>query len=192
MRLVPALLVAVLAAACVYSIQPLYTDADRALMPALVGTWAGENPLLRLTIVQEPDSTYVLIYTDEEGKTDRFVGHLTAIGELRVLDVEPERNDVGHGDSYESQLLSLHAFLIVNATDRRLVVQPLAGDSLRAYMKAHPGAVQLVEREGTLVLTAGTDDLRRLVATLASRPGYFGTDDSLVRLVPAPAGPTRQ
>jgi hypothetical protein len=191
MRLAAALLTAVLAAGCVYSIQPLYTNADLELMPALAGTWGGESPLVRLTIAEQPDSTYLLIYTDEAGKTDRFIGHLTGIGPLRVLDVEPERSGGDHGDSYESQLLSLHAFFVIDRADRWLRVRTLEADSLRAWAEAHPDAVPLVEREGTLVLTAGTADLRRLVTTLAGRAGYLASD-SLVRLVPAPPAPDRR
>lgn len=191
MRRAAALLTAVLAAGCVYSVQPLYTNADLMLMPALAGTWGGESPLVRLAIAEQPDSTYLLIYTDEAGKTDRFIGHLTGIGPLRVLDVEPERASGEHGDGYESQLLSLHALFVIDRADRWLRLRTLEADSLRAWAETHPGTVPLVEREGTLVLTAGTADLRSLVTMLAVRPGYLASD-SLVRLVPAPAAPERR
>jgi hypothetical protein len=191
MRMFPAACAVLLAAGCVYTIHPIYVEAERVLMPELVGTWGGESPLVRLTIAQEPDSTYLLIYTDEEGKTDRFVGRITSLAERRVLDVEPERSVGDHGDSYEAQLLTLHSFFLLGASDRWLRVQTLNADSLRAFGKAHPGGAVVIDHDGTALLPAETADLRRLVATLAARPGFFGLD-SLVRLVPAPEGAGRR
>ncbi len=181
LALVPA---SCLVVACVYTIHPVVPAGGHGRLPALAGTWAGEAATLRLTIVEQADSSYLIIYTDEEGQTGRFVGRVAELGGVTVLDVTPEERDLGYGESYQSLLLPLHAVFVVRQADRELRLAQLQPDSVRAHLTRMPPASAWVDHDGTLVLTADTPILRQLIAGFATQPGFLEEAEPLRRLAP--------
>lgn len=173
------LLLPVLLGACVQSVHPLYTEQSLTAEPALVGTWldAGRASL----VVAERDSvSYDVLSLGDDLTPSSWILHLTTLGEGRWLDAEPapERD---WSEAYADAMLPLHQFLLLRAVGDSLHVATLKHDSLKATLEREPSLAAHTIVNGTVVLTASTDQLRAFLASYVRRPGVLDEADPLTR-----------
>ena len=82
---------ALLLASCepVQSIHPLYTDANLAFEPALLGTWVEEGGSKVLIFQESGEEAYRVIYFRDPVEYG-FEAHLVRLGDLLFLDFLPD------------------------------------------------------------------------------------------------------
>ncbi|MCC6797567.1 MAG: hypothetical protein IT366_20805 [Candidatus Hydrogenedentes bacterium] len=86
-RLAPLLILPVLLSGCmVRSLQPIYTDKDLVVMPALEGTWKGDEEGKDTFSFARQDDKYLFSLTENED-TLAAVAHFAKIGKRTYMDL---------------------------------------------------------------------------------------------------------
>ncbi len=176
---------ATMAVGCMGMVHTPYTDADLTFDPELVGTWVDTAEGGSFQVITHEDRAYVLVWTDEDGRSGRFIGHQFRLGQNVFLDIVPEPL---HSplEGYKDHFLPLHTLLLIKRDGPRLEVRTLQIDSLRQYLETHPSAVTytIVNHVGDedILLTALTNRLRLFLADYVRRPGIWDEEDVLYRL----------
>ena len=173
-----------LAACGVGSVSPLLSDADVRFEPRLVGTWRAPDSREFAVITALAPNGYSVAYTENDGKVGRFVGHLGAVGSLRVLDLEPAELPKEWSDSYKQMLLPLHGLIVIDSVGRELRFRELNTDSLRAFLDREPQAIAHFRTKDGIVLTASTADVQRFLTSYFQRPAVLGSADVWQRQTP--------
>ena len=173
----------------VFSINPLYEDADtsRAFDRSLTGNWWEPNGgcLLTLTPEGEPyPSTYHVEYAApaerkdadclvDAGKKVEFEGRVVNLGEHRFLDLAPLDKDICF------QCLPLHSIYMVSLDKDTLSLVPMDYDWLRSALQekrlnlSTSEDVESSESGDPITLTVSTKDLRNLAGKYADDHDVF-------------------
>lgn len=175
----------------VLSVNPLYTEADTAFEPALLGEWIESGDSADLEYVfrfsRLGDGGYTLErYSRFEGGRTITAAHLVKLGDQLVLDVFPLEPD-DHFPLYPAGSLFAHVFYRIDQLEPTLVATCLDQQWLTAHLAEHPGAVSHasgitpwesvghgggVEHGGEqsyytpLLLTAATPELQAFMASM--------------------------
>ncbi len=180
--LVPALLVCVVLAGCVTTLNQIYTDKDLTFDKSILGDWQDADTPETYSLSQSGENEYHLLYTNEEGIPAEFTLHLVRIDSLLFFDVFPDEPDLGGNEFYEIHFLPVHSFVRVVQTDPEFLLATINSDWLDDYVQEHPGQIAGQDTEGELVLTAQTEDLQRFLIKMASTEGAFNEPGELIRL----------
>ncbi len=156
----------------VKSTTPVVDAKNRVFDARLVGTWQSDDGK-QTAVVTAQDSGYLVLYTDERGKTGRFDASLGRLGRERVLDLVPDDEGLESSDSYKGMLLPLHTFLLIDSIGTEITARSILADSVKAYLERDPAAIAHVKAEDDVILTAATDELRAFFETFAARPGVL-------------------
>lgn len=156
-RMLPILIVAA-AVGCVPSMQPSYTEKDLTFDPQLVGLFQQATATWDFT--KTGDKEYQLIYTDEEGRSGRFIAHLAAVGGARFLDLHPVKGDVQANEFYKFHLLPIHTTYLVQQTSPDVKLAGLDMRWLNEYLAANPEAIQNTTFDNQHLITAPTVELQ--------------------------------
>jgi hypothetical protein len=167
--------------ACVQSVNPLYTDATLATVPALVGTWVATSGDV-LVVTSRDSATFRIALVDQDGEISLWTGRATSLSGRRWLDVEPAALPDEWSDEYRQSFLPVHQFWALRRVDSVLVAAGLVFDSLKAVLAREPAAVAHTRIQGEIVLTAETPALRGFVAAFADRPGSLEDGETLRRV----------
>ena len=169
---------------CVGSLHPVYTEADLAFDPALVGSWADSTSDDRATITPSGKNAYHIALTDKDGTT-RYTGHLARVNGRLVLDLLPDTRDLPMTSAYSDALQPIHTFVYVELTAARLGLTTLNADSLAEYLRRRPKAIAhaIVENERVL-LTASTRDVQAFLKTYTRRPNVMTDLSVWIRRTP--------
>ena len=178
-----------MAVGCVGMVHAPYTDADLTFDHELVGTWVDTALGGSFQMIAREDGAYVLVWTDEDGRSDRFIGHEFQLGQNVLLDIVPEPL---HSplEGYRDHFLPLHTLLLIKRDGPRLGVRTLQIDSLRQYLETHPSAVTytVVNHVGDedILLTALTNRLRLFLADYVRRPGIWDEEEVVLYRLSVP------
>ncbi len=178
-----------MAVGCMGMVHAPYTDADLTFDPELVGTWVDSADAKIIQVISHEDRAYVLVMTDEDGQTGRFIGHQFRLGQNVFLDIVPEplRSPL---EGYEYHFLPLHTLLLMKRDGPRLELRSLHIDSLRQYLETHPSAVTytVVNHVGDedILLTALTNPLRLFLADYVRRPGIWDEEEMVLTRLSVP------
>jgi hypothetical protein len=157
------LLLALLVAGCVPSLQPLFTDRDLVFDERLLGAWVeGEESWT----FEKRDALSYRLVVREKGAEAPFVAHLGKLRGHLLLDIYPEESakkvldDSGYGQSF----IPAHGFFKVGEVGDRLGLRVLDNQWFENYLRLHPRALAhyLVPDHG-LVLTASTQELQKFL-----------------------------
>lgn len=181
-----ALCAGVVAAGCIPSLHPLYTDDDLIFEPALLGTWNNEEDHDLWTFEQTAGPGYLLTVTgsDEDPEDPMvFEAHLMELGSHRFLDVS--LHDLDGLDRFGPHLVPAHSFyrLAIEADALQMVALDegwlrdkieageitIKHEFVRAPSRFGPGTEEL------FVLTASTEELQAFVTRHADDPEAFRT-----------------
>ena len=177
------------AVGCMGMVHAPYTDADLTFDPELVGTWVDTAEGWSLQVISHEDGAYVLVMTDEDERSGRFVGHQFRLGQNVFMDIVPEPL---HSplEVYENYFLPLRTLLLMKRDGPRLEVRSLNIDSLRQYLETHPSAVTytVVNHVGKedILLTALTNRLRLFLADYVRRPGIWDEEELVLYRLSVP------
>ena len=181
---------AMMAVGCmVMMVHAPYTDADLTFDPGLIGTWLDSADAEIIQVISHEDRAYVLVWTDEDGRSGRFIGHQFRLGQNVFLDIVPEPL---HSplEIYENYFLPLRTLLLMKRDGPRLDVRILNIDSLRQYLETHPSAVTytVVNHSGDedILLTAPTNRLRLFLADYVRRPGIWDEEENVLYRLSVP------
>ena len=153
------------------SMNPLYTEKDLIVDPMLEGIWGDpENPQdetweFRLQddksyrLVVREDEQHLLINPEKDGL---FEVHLLKLGENKFLDLFPEEPE-GVNGFYKAHVIPAHSFLRMKLEGHVLSVAELDVEWLQAEADSSRLDIPYQRREGTIVLTASTEELQKWV-----------------------------
>ena len=180
-----ALLALMIAAGCVQSLHPLYTDADIVFEPALLGTWDGDGSGSSWEFAQAGGNAYTLVFTDENGVTGAFDAHLADINGRLFLDFFPQEPEIDANDFYMLHIMPVHTFALVELSEDELKMSVIDPNWLDELLAEDPGAIKHEIVMEFLVFTASTEELKAFVTRCADTEGAFSDPMNLKRIVGA-------
>ena len=184
-RFMPAVLVVVLASACVplTSLHPLWDESHLVPLPALVGNWASEDGKSTLKFTQEEKESYHLTYSNEDDSS-QFVVHAVMIGKHTFLDLFPDEKAFEKRLAGEAYLPVIPAHIFARITFEGDLVQIAVLDDEVMERKVESGEtnIPIVRFEDGVLLTAGTPEIQQLFARFADDQEFWGKPDSFRRI----------
>jgi hypothetical protein len=197
-------MVGLLIAACVPSVNPFYTDKDIVTDPALAGAWIepGNDGPDSWTFAPADGSGnpgYSLTVTENENgkRTGKFKAVLFKLGAERFLDLEPTQLDLADTQAglTKSALIPGHILLRVYQIGPELRLALTNPDWFGKYLDAHPDALahRREQDPDMLFLTATTAELQKFVLAHLGDDELFAKEAELTGMVrqpvaaPAPA-----
>lgn len=180
-RILTISIVAVAAAAvgCVPSMQPSYSEKDLTFDPQVVGFFQQEKSAATWDFTKTGDKEYQLIYTDDQGRSGRFAGHIAAYGGAKFLDLHPVKEDVQANEFYKFHLLPIHTTYMVQETTPDLKLAGFDMGWLNEYLTANPEAISNTTFDSQHLITAPTEELQ---AFLLEHRDHFTAVFSLKRV----------
>jgi hypothetical protein len=195
------LLAALLAGlSCVQSLHPLFEDEDLVFEPGLVGAWRGEDSESTWIFEKEKSNEYELTVEQAEfendsaagtmpdkvpGETARFQARLGKLGGRLFLDLFPESkgNPRVRNDLFNLMQLPVHTFWRLTLEKDSLRLDVMSIDWLERMLKEGKVSIAAVETEDRLVLTATTEELKKLVARYSEDDDAFPPSDGNLRRI---------
>jgi hypothetical protein len=177
----------------VASLHCLYTDADVVFEEKLLGTWMDDpndpDSTWQFSRMDDPNNSYKLIFTDEEGRKGSFISRLVKLKKKLFLDVYPsglpwepeDPNDIDYNTFF---LIPAHTFLKVDSIEPRLKMSITQEGEMEKLLKENPDAVKHTSVEDRLVLTASTKQLQAFVLKYADDERLFCNEITLVCVKP--------
>lgn len=166
------------------SVAPIVSESDALFDQRLVGTWAASDGSEAAAFTRDSASGYEIVYTDDQGKVGRFEGRLGRVGGRLVLDMSPVTMELDVADVYGAFLLPLHTPIFIDSIGETLVWRVPEPDSLKALFGRSPRVAAHELRGDLIVLTAGSPEVRRVVADVARRPGFLSEAETWMRRRP--------
>jgi len=163
-----------LATGCVRTLHPLYTEQDVIFDPALVACWAEEGEEESWHFSRGEDKSYQLVYTDDKGKTGRFVAHLLKLDGQMFIDLFPTDPELSQSDFYAFHILPVHTFMYVRQIRPTLQMSFPDVDRLKALLAKDPAAIKHEKIEDEIILTAGTPEMQAFWIRHTGTNGLFG------------------
>jgi hypothetical protein len=148
---------------CLPSLNAVFTDEDLVFDPSVVGVWTQPGAKAKWDFAQRDEKSYALVYTDNDGRQGRFVGHLAAIEGLLFLDLYPEKIEADANPFYSFHLAPLHTIYLVRQTEPRLQLAVIDYSWLDEFLAKHPDAIQHAVFNGRKLITAPTEDVQAFV-----------------------------
>ena len=172
----------VLTVGCLPSLNAIYTEADLVFDSKIVGFWKQENSLASWNFTGRDDTSYQLVYTDQYGRSGRFVAHLCRIKDTLFLDLFPEKEDVDAAAFYKYHLLPIHTIYQVKQTSQSLELVSVDLKWLNQYLDENPKALGHSTLNDQKLITASTSELQKFL--LDHKDKFTGS----FRLIQPPVG----
>lgn len=179
---------------CVRSIQPVLNDNQVVAANELLGKWVTDDGKQSVDVqAADQPNQYRVLYTDDSGKQGTFIGRFGNVGEIRLIELQPEDPVPNASDTYRAHLVKLYSFLLVRQTKPRLVCATMSTDWLKKYLDAHPGELQTIRpTNDDLIVTAPTADFQVFLLRHWKDDGAFGDPGTFVRPGDATTRPASQ
>jgi len=172
--------IAVMAAGCIPSLHPLYTEKDLVFDPSIVGVWAEKDADASRDsweFKKAGEKGYELV-VKEEGVAAKFDAHLVKLGEYRFLDTYPaEKAGEPEHELYSLHTLPAHLFWKMWMREDVLYLALLDPDWIDKKMEQDKLEVKHEEVEGTPVLTAQRKELQKFILKAVEDPKAFNVDE---------------
>jgi len=173
------------AGACLTSLEPLYTEKDLILDPALEGQWSDGGTTLTLTLTNTEEKSYEAVFASnpETGqKPQKFLAHLVKLKKVLFLDLfpQPEKNEAS--GFLQSHLVPFHSFARLK----------LEGDALELAWMDYSWFEKMIKEkkiriahqvlaDDRIVVTADTKRLQKFALKYASNPDAYPNPWTLQR-----------
>jgi hypothetical protein len=174
--------IAVLAAGCIPSLHPLYTEKELVFDPSIVGVWAEKDADASKDsweFKKGEGKSYELV-VKEEGVAAKFFAHVVKLGEYRFLDTSPAEWTAEGGPEHELlsyHLIPGHLFWKMWTKDGVLYLALLDPEWLEEKIDENALGVEYAEVEDMIVLTAKTKELQEFVLRAVEDPEAFIVDE---------------
>jgi hypothetical protein len=177
----PLLIVAVLIAACVPSVNPFYFDKDAITDARLVGTWqedATKSHPETWVFEAGADKSYAATLTDDEGKTGKFDAHLFKLGATTFIDLTPADCDYATNQAglVGVAMIPGHLLQRVQLGEKKLSVAICDSDWLKKFLEKNPAAIAHRMNDKEIILTAETAALQKFVLKHLGKDELFGEE----------------
>lgn len=148
---------------CIPSLNPVYRQEDLIFDSSLLGIWTQAGQKAKWEFLERDDTSYKLLYTDNEGRQGRFVAHLAKIeGEL-FLDLFPEQMEMEANSFYNFHLVPIHTIYRIRQTKPQMELAAIDYKWLDEELNKEPATIQSSALNGRRLITASTDDVRAFV-----------------------------
>lgn len=172
----------ILAAGCIPTINPLYTEKDLLEDPRLEGEWIHEDSEQGWSFAKSGDRQYELVFTDKQKREGRFIARLFKLDETLYLDLFPQKPHLDAPEFYKLHLLPAHTFMRVRFGDKRLGLAPVHPERLEKLLKADPDGMPYVRRKKVnprILLIGSTAQLQAFVRKHGPSGELFADDMEL-------------
>ena len=185
-NLIAIAVVAVLAAACIPSINPFFTDKDVVFDPHLIGEWQDNSDTNNPEIWMFEKSTnngFNLTVTEKEGKTGRFSAYLFKLKQERFLDIIPTdcKYDSNQADLVAFSMFPGHLLIRIGQTEPDLKIAFCDPDWVEKYLETNSAAVGHHTESERIVFTDNTANLQQFVLKHLGTNELFKEYGTLVR-----------
>jgi len=181
-----ALGLAVLAAGCVPSFHPLYTEEDLVLDDRLVGLWGQDDDEDKWIFERSEGKAYRLIQIDDNG-VGRLDVHIVQLGEHRFLDTFPAESDGSQNVMAALHSLPVHTLWKLTVEEDAVSMAVMNPTWLKEGIEK--GTLQVkhemlrVADDSGVVLTASTAELQAFVLKHADEEDAWGGPIKLKRIL---------
>lgn len=178
---------------CVQSLHPFYQTAQLFYDPSLAGTWTDQDQKNTFVITGDAaNRQYTVAFTDDHGKTGRFIVHLAKTQDHTIADILPEPiadGQLNANDEYAASMIPVHTFLIVEYSPPDLSVRQMDMGWFNQYIQAHPNEVpNAMLDKGRWVLTGSPEQVQAFALKHLNTPGAYGQPQEMVRVPAAQPG----
>jgi hypothetical protein len=153
----------ILFAGCVPSLNPVYTPKDIVFDARTLGVWKQPGKAARWEFQQRDETSYRLLYTDDEGRQGKFQAHLAKIEGTMFLDLYPEELPAEASGFYQFHLVPIHTVYLVRQTESKLELLAIDLQWLDKHLAAHPDEIACATFNGRRLITAPTADVQKFV-----------------------------
>lgn len=168
----------------VMSLNPLYTKENVVFDEKLPGTWVddpnGPEMTWRFERLDQPDNSYKLIFTGEDGLKGSFIARIAKLKDSLFMDIYPDKIPWDLEDPNESEwpynslfLIPAHTFVKVDSLGPSLNLRLILEGQLKKLIEENPDAIAHVVVEDRPVLTASTKELQAFVLKYADGDKLF-------------------
>jgi hypothetical protein len=184
-RLSGVLLLCVIIAGCVPSLNPIYTDKDLIFDPALVGTWGSDDAREKWVFEKSGSTSYKLKQTDAEGMTAEFDARLVRLGDYKFLDLIVTNIDEKYFRMNGLAVFSMipgHLVLKLHEIGPKLKLSVMNVDWVNEFLMKNPKSLDHVRlADERYAITASTKEFQKFVLQHAAGEGLFGDAHELER-----------
>jgi hypothetical protein len=189
-------LISLILNSCLFkSFNPFYLEEDIAYDENIIGSWIDQDSVMWnfeqfSTTEKFPKKTvkkpfYLLKYMEESGKLSKFKVTLFRLGDALYLDFFPELETISEYEFLTLHTMPVHSLAKLEITDEKAIAikwfnEDWLGKLIEdgktdiKHERIHYGA-----EEGTIVLTASTDELRLFIMRFGTDPDAFKCHDKL-------------
>ncbi len=154
------------------SLNPLCDATTTVTEPALAGLWQASDGS-DILAVRMKGNVYEITYTTNDLEVERFTGHLTEIGGVKVMDLQREKS-----------WMAEHHFMRVQVSGDQLMTSYLDSEWLRQLIRADSKPAHVTYDDGKrMLLTASTKEMREAFSTLAKDARAFDKEVHTFRRV---------
>lgn len=173
---------ALLLSACVLSLDPAYSDADKTFDASLVGTWKPVDAAETWKCRKSEDGAYRVTYTDERRRKGEFSVHLLTVDGKRFLDFFPVDTSKATNALYADHWIPAHTFAQVLSTEPSLRLAILDQEWLEKRLAEKPAELAHRVVGGHVVIVASTAELRTFLAAHTETPGAYRPTSELRKI----------
>ncbi len=168
----------IIAAGCITSVHPLFTDNELIFRPELIGTWRDGNDILTF---KDIDSTHYAIQNIEDSDTTQLIGRLGKLGNHYFLDITIDPDDKKVDDLLGMYVFPVHMFFKVSFENDQLSMNAFAfsSDWLEKLIKERRIRIDHEVENKQILLTTSTDELQEFVLKYANEPKAFDDNPSV-------------
>lgn len=166
------LAVCALLASCVPTLHPFYAEGDTVFRRELAGDWTDGKTTWEFA--DEGEESYVLTYTERDGKSGEFAVHLVEAGGRLFLDLHPTKPEPDAPGYWNFHLIRAHTFLLVEQIEPVLKLRPFNPKWAKEYLAEHPEAIAHTVVGDVPILTAPTAELQAFALKHIETPEAFG------------------
>jgi hypothetical protein len=174
-----AALAALALSACVVSLEPAYSDADKVFDSSLVGTWKPVDAAETWKCRKSDDGGYRVTYTDERRRKGDFSVQLLSIDGKQFLDFFPVDTSTATNALYADHWIPAHTFARVLSTSPGLRLAILDQEWLEKRLAEKPAELAHRVVGGHVVIVASTAEVRAFLSAHTDTPGAFRSTTEL-------------
>jgi hypothetical protein len=168
-------------AACISSLNPIYTEDDLVLDRSILGRWTDEEQSETWEFTCLDEKRYKLVHTDEKGQKAEFEAGLLKIGGKFFMDITPLKSRALSNELASGHVLRTHSFIQMVQEGRGYRISYLEPKWVSAFLEKEPNAVRHSIIGGEVVLTDSTKNLQKFIAAAIDSPGAFSSSATMKR-----------
>ncbi|MBN1972730.1 MAG: hypothetical protein JW787_03770 [Sedimentisphaerales bacterium] len=176
----------------VMTLNPFYDDSNIVFEEKLLGSWVDDTNEPDTTWnffrgEDDPNNSYKLILTDNEGKKGIFTAHLVKLDNKLFFDLYPSEMPTEDPNKVDWEynglfFLPVHTFIKIDNIDSQLILRTTLQSKMKELFEEHPNAIEYKEIEDRLIITSSTKELQAFVLKYLEDERLFSDKITLDRM----------